>query len=309
MNRSWTTTTRTHAWVLAVLLGLSAPALAASGAATDDASLDAMIAEGQAARVVELMASDADTRATERTHYWQARGELAQIEEASVFRKIGLARSARDHLLAALEIDPDSVRVRETLAGYYIQAPAMAGGSLEAAAEQADRLEALDPAASYRVRARMAQAEDDQEAAVSWRRKALAASEWTWEAQYALVITAVHYQLASAPEVLEEASVRVRDSSETPEMQIALLDYQRGKYAAVTGTGLEEGSAALERYLAYEPEEGQPQRVWAEFRLAQVERQLGQERAAQARLVGLESQDIPEDLGYALRDERRWHYD
>lgn len=291
--------------IMTLALGLACPVLAT----VDGEALQALIDDGAADQVVDRM----EDRLEEETpsadiHYWLAQGQLAQIDRASIFRKMGLAGSARENLETALALDASHVPARVSLGQFFLQAPAIAGGSKEKALAEAESLMALNPAAAYRLRSDIAESEDDHEASVAYARKALAAGEWDWDAQYALVVQGVHYQVADAETMLDEAERNVRDHENDTSEHLPLLDYQRGKYAAVSGKALASGRAALNHYLAHEPGPDAPQLIWAEFRLAQVERQLGQNTAADARLAKLEAREVPENLGFALQDERRWHY-
>ena len=275
----------------------------------DPAALRSLIDDGQGSVVVSQMETRLKSHpASAEVHYWLAEGKLAQIDAASSFRKLSLARAAKKHLLATLELAPNHVDAHRSLGQYYLQAPAIAGGSNKKAKLQSDALMELDKAAALRLKADIAQEEDDPQSAIAFNRQALSAGTWDWDAQYALVIEAVHYQVESAAGVLEEAERNVRQHANQDDRALRLIDYQRGKHAAVSGQILSAGQASLTRYLAYQPLPEDPSLDWAEFRLAQVERQSGQTSAAKRRLARLEATDVTEDLGFALQDERRWHY-
>lgn len=293
--------------IIAVTLSVS---VARADAEPDYAAMEAMIADGQAkalAKTLEQRIDDAQQPAA-LDYYWLARAELARIDEVAAFRKPFMATSARENLENAVALDPNLAAAREALARYYLEAPAIAGGSMEGAKEQAGWLLELDPPAGYRVNGAIAASEENHEAAVDWYRKALAAQEWTWERQYDVVVRAVNWQTDNTPATLAEAQANVQAHASEPETLLPLIDYQSGKYAATSGNNLEPGQAALQRYLETTPGEEEPGLEWAQFRLAQVERWLGQSEAAQARLAQLEAQEYPEALAFALKDERRWHY-
>jgi len=279
----------------------------------DYAAMETMIADGQAkqlARSLEQRIDDAQQPAA-LDYYWLARTELARIDEVAVFRKPFMATSARDNLETAVALDPDLALAREALARYYLEAPAIAGGSMEGAKQQAERLVELNPPAGYRVNGAIAASEENYAAAVDWYRKALAvqdSSDWTWASQYDVVVRAVNWQTDNAPATLTDARANVLVHASEPATLLPLIDYQNGKYAATSGKDLEAGRDALQRYLQTTPGEEDPGLEWAQFRLAQIERWLGLNEEAQARLAELEAQEYSEDLAFALKDERRWHY-
>lgn len=294
---------------LTLILTVSLAVSSAWGdSAIDTAELEAMIADGQAKPLAEQMEARLKEGDDPLAYYWLGRAELALIDDASAFRKLGLARSAKNNLEEAVAMDPDFVPARVSLARYYLEAPAIAGGSEEAAQEQADKLMDLDAASAYGIKATLAALQGEYDESINWERKALAADEWGWDEQYMLIISAVHRQVDSATEILNEAVENVQRHADDPDALLPLIAYQRGKLAAVTGTYLESGQTALEQYLLHTPPEGEPGLDWAQFRLSQVERQLGLSEEAIASLEDLESREVSEDLSFALRDERRWHY-
>lgn len=294
---------------LTLMLWLNGP-MAQAASPADIGEQEAMIAGGQASQLAKTMTERLKhDQQDPQAYYWLARAELAQIDSASVFRKMSLARSGKNHLEKAIELDPQLIAAREALASYYLEAPAIAGGSEAAARQQAEALMELDPASGYRVKSAIAASEEDYNAAVDLLRQALAADTWSWQRQYEIVTLAVHRQTDQLPALLDEAQTHVQAQADEPGMFLPLLDYQRGKFAATTGRELEAGHAALSRYLQHTPREGEPGLQWAEFRLAQVERQMGLLTEAQTRLQQLESAELPEDLAFALNDERRWNFE
>lgn len=291
---------------LALLFTVSS---AQGSSAEESAQMEALIANGQAQELAETLEERLQAQGeSAMLLYWMGRAELSMIDEASAFRKLGLARSAKKNLEKAVALDPELVPARVSLGRYYLEAPAIAGGSEVKAKQQAERLITLDPPSGYRLEASIAQEQEQYEEAVDWFSQALAAQTWEWDPQYRLVVLAVHHQVASAEAVLNQAVENVRSYATNPDELLPLISYQRGKLAAVSGDFLEPGQAALEQYLQYEPAEDEPGLDWAEFRLSQVERHLGLTTEALARLESLENQEIPQDLSFAIRDERRWHY-
>lgn len=299
-------------FILVLVAALSCSTARANGA-PDYAGMEAMIADGQARQLAKTLEQwiDETQEPAALDYYWLARTELARIEEVAVFRKPFMAKSARENLETAVALDPELALAREALARYYLEAPAIAGGSMEGAKQQAARLVELNPPAGYRVNAAIAASEEDYEAAVDWYRKALAAQDsqdWTWASQYDVIVSAVNWQTDNAPAALTEAQANVQAHAGEPATLLPLVDYQHGKYAAISGKDLEAGRSALQRYLQTTPGEEEPGLEWAQFRLAQVERWLGLNEEARARLAQLEAQEYSEDLAFALKDERRWFY-
>jgi tetratricopeptide (TPR) repeat protein len=79
-----------------------------------------------------------------------------------------------DELRKAVALDPLSVRARAGLCLYYILSPALAGGSLRRAREQALAAQQVDRSVGAFLLGRVVEAEGDDEAAERWWREAVA---------------------------------------------------------------------------------------------------------------------------------------
>ena len=75
--------------------------------------------------------------------------KLAQLygidaRDASIFRVISVASSMKEQLLKTLELDPNHLEARIYLANFYLQAPGIAGGDLEQAKIEAEKIIKFD---------------------------------------------------------------------------------------------------------------------------------------------------------------------
>ena len=77
-------------------------------------------------------------------HYWFARISAQQAANASIFSAPGYASDAKEHFIKAVELDPNNTDAIQGLMGFYSQAPAIVGGSMEKAHELANKLTELD---------------------------------------------------------------------------------------------------------------------------------------------------------------------
>ena len=68
----------------------------------------------------------------------------AYIDEQPFYKKLGLAQEIHQHLLVALANDPRSVAVHDGLMKFYIEAPAVIGGGVDKAQQEAEQIAALD---------------------------------------------------------------------------------------------------------------------------------------------------------------------
>jgi tetratricopeptide (TPR) repeat protein len=76
--------------------------------------------------------------------------------QAGMFTKVSLARRFRAEVDLALELDPNNLDATSDLLEYYLQAPAIVGGSVKKAADIADRMVRINPARGYLLRLEIA---------------------------------------------------------------------------------------------------------------------------------------------------------
>lgn len=110
-------------------------------------------------KAVELAPNNAEY------HFALGRSYGAQAQEASIFSKGRLAGKSKDQFLSAVELQPNEVRYRMGLMGYYLRAPGIVGGSVEKAKKEADAIVQLDPYEGHIAHAQIAVYEKDLERA------------------------------------------------------------------------------------------------------------------------------------------------
>jgi tetratricopeptide (TPR) repeat protein len=93
-------------------------------------------------------------------HLWLGRayGQKA-AEIGNPLTAASLARKAKNEFERAVELNPRNISARSDLSEYYVEAPAIMGGGLTKARNQASELQGLDPAAADWVRAIAAEKE------------------------------------------------------------------------------------------------------------------------------------------------------
>ena len=91
-----------------------------------------------------------------QAHYWLGNAYGYQIGRVGTLSQGFMAPKLRDAFERAIALDPDLHDARSSLMEYYLQAPAIAGGSVEKARAQAAELERRDPPRGHYARARLA---------------------------------------------------------------------------------------------------------------------------------------------------------
>jgi tetratricopeptide (TPR) repeat protein len=135
----------------------------------------------------ELSAWDAGIPACEKAvtlepsnaiyHLWLARIYGEKADHAGFLSAAGLAKRVRTEFERTVELDPDNAEARTDLAEFYLEAPGIVGGGKDKAAQQADKIERLNPAMAHWVRARIAEKNKELAAAEREYRAAIEASQ------------------------------------------------------------------------------------------------------------------------------------
>jgi tetratricopeptide (TPR) repeat protein len=90
---------------------------------------------------------------------WLGREYGRKAAEANPLTAAGLARKAKNEFERAVQLDPANLPARLDLAQYYTEAPAIMGGGLDKARDQAAQIQKYDPAMAHLVLARVADRE------------------------------------------------------------------------------------------------------------------------------------------------------
>src|SRR5262245_10053435 len=86
-------------------------------------------------------------------HWTLAQILLKQVQQASVFKQMGLSKRFRQESDAAMALDPQHVASRRGSIGYYVNAPGIAGGDTKKADALVEEVGRIDRAAGYLARA------------------------------------------------------------------------------------------------------------------------------------------------------------
>lgn len=230
-----------------------------------------------AEQAVELAPNDAQAQ------LWLGNSLGMRISQVNMLRQIAMAPDLRDAFEAAVRLDPSLLDARTALIQFYLQAPeAMGGGKAKAAAQVAEI------AKRHPVRGHLAQAGLDRFAKddAAYRRSidaAVAAAPRLPAADVEVRAMVVGHLVAQ--ERYADARTFITAWSQAFPAQAA-PQYQLGRLSAVSGESLDEGAAALKRYLdgALTRSENDPRDGFAWWRLGQVQAKQGDTAAARTSL-------------------------
>lgn len=143
---------RCTAPLLLLCCTLFAPLLPAQEAEVREALRNGKIDE--AVRLAEAWTEAAPQNSKAWSAYGNAYGRKAT--SVSMFRAMGMAGDIREAFQKAVELDPSNMDAQFGLMGYYLAAPAIAGGGIDKARDQARAIARVDAAQGERALAQIA---------------------------------------------------------------------------------------------------------------------------------------------------------
>lgn len=107
-------------------------------------------------------------------HLWLGREYGRKAGDSNPLAAAGLARKAKNEFERAVQLDPANVPARVDLAQYYTEAPAVMGGGLDKAWDQAAHVEKYDAGMAHLILARVAEKQKQYGNAETQYRQAIA---------------------------------------------------------------------------------------------------------------------------------------
>ena len=232
-----------------------------------------------------------------------------KVDQASGMGKLGPAKKFKAALEKAVELDPGLLPARQALMSYLLQAPGLAGGSVEKGKIQAVEIAKLDEKAGYRARASVFQAEKKWDQAEAEWKSLLALEPNNFDVAASLsafyqsredltkaeatlqTYLDAHPQDAVVHLSLGQLLVTVNRLDRAGEVFRAGLAlggdvrnfyYQLGKLAAVSGKDPEAGLDHLKKYLEAPAPSGRPTHADAWWRIGNVYEKMGRNEDAAA---------------------------
>lgn len=234
------------------------------------------LSQGRTEDAVDLAEDLADIAPDDATaQLWLGNAYGNRIGQVGMLSQAMMAPKLRDAFKRAVELDPDQHEARVTLVEYYLQAPAIAGGSVDEAKKQSAELARRDPPRGHYTRGRIALHEKNQAEAATAFAAAHAGRPENKTYRTAAGVAFQETKQWDRAFDLFEAWVK-----EDP--QAAGAWYQLGRTAALSGQRLDRGAVALEQYLRLPHAPNQPEPKHALYRLGQVQAQAGDRAAARA---------------------------
>ena len=176
-------------------------------------------------------------------YVWRGRTYVQEIQTTTFLRKGAVAGRARSMFEKAVEVDPLNFEAREARTEYLMQAPGIAGGSIDKARAEAHVAKRASPIRGAVLVGRVEEKAGNTAAAEAEYRALVTSfpdSSGGWEA------LTVFYQSQSR----WDDAFRIIDERLRANPNDYGMLYQLGRAASLSGQRLEAGEEALRRYLA-----------------------------------------------------------
>lgn len=196
---------------------------------------------------------------------------MGRQASGSIFSALSYAEKSVNSFTKAVALEPDSIKYRKGLMQFHTSAPSIAGGDLEIAKTQVQKIKQLDLKAGLEAEINYELSQDNEALAESLLKQA----KQTYKDIPDFFYLAGMYQqrkenYQAAFEELSTASSRVAETEESVLASYNAL-YHFGKTALLSETNIDAGIKALQKFIDNAPDlDGLPPKPWAEFRLANL---------------------------------------
>jgi tetratricopeptide (TPR) repeat protein len=206
---------------------------------------------------------------------WLGNAYGQRIGQVGMFGKLSMAPKLRDAFERAVALDGDLLEARFALVEFYMMAPGAIGGGVDKARAQAAQIGKRDAAQGELAQASIALHEEHPDEAARHYAAALAAKPDDRKVRLAV---AVGYQQMER----WDDAFRVLRAWTAETSAPAIAWYQFGRAAALSGRSLDEGAAALEKFLSMPRVADDPEPKNALYRLGQIQARAGRKPQARA---------------------------
>lgn len=211
-------------------------------------------------------------------YFWLGNAYGSRIGEVGMFSKMSMAPKLRDAFEKTVALDPNNLDAREVLLQFYLQAPSMIGGGKDKASVQVAEIAKRDVARGHLARAQVLISEKNTAGALKAYEAAYAAKPGDKNIRLAV---GIGYQMA---ERWNDAFRHFRTWTAQDE-KAGPAWYQIGRTSALSGLQLNEGIAALQKYIGMPHAANEPQNKNAYHRLGQLYAKAGKKTEAKAALL------------------------
>jgi hypothetical protein len=203
--------------------------------------------------------------------YYVRGAVMGRQASGSIFSALSYAGKSVDSFTKAVELEPDSIKYRKGLLQFHTSAPSIAGGDLDIAKIQVEKIKQLDIKAGLEAEINYEFSQDNDALADILLQQA----KLTYKDIPDFFFQSGMYQQRKEnyQAAFEELSMAVSKVAETEESVLAKYNamYQLGKTSVLGENNIVAGINALQMFLDEAPDvDGLSPKPWAEFRLANL---------------------------------------
>ena len=237
-----------------------------------------LLAEGDVEESIDsLLRATEESPDTAPFRRWLGEAFLAKIDSVNLFKKRGVAKQALAELQEASRLEPGDFGTRETLVGYYLNAPGIVGGGDDKAIAEAREFGRLDAGGGHRLMAQIKLHHEDFDAAIEEYRAAARSRPDDARLRFGLGMSLQGLKLYTEAFSAFEKAIELDPSYMNPY-------YQLGRTAIFSQTNLERATESMQTYLDRDVQPGSPAPEHAHWRLGMIYALRGDDAAARREL-------------------------
>ncbi|MEQ8909630.1 MAG: tetratricopeptide repeat protein [Vicingaceae bacterium] len=226
-------------------------------------------------KAIETLEScvDLDSKSVECL-YWLGASNIEALQADENFFKKGIyAFDALSSLQEAIELKPDHLKARTRFVNYYINAPLIAGGSINKAKEQAKAVMNYDSNLGNQLIASIYLKNEEYDQAEAIYLRTINENRATEKVYY--LLSEICRERNDYPKAFQYL-----DSSLKHYPDYKMAHYQYAKLAVLTNQNIEQGIKHIKTYLIDDQDESLPGKHWAFLRLGQLLQTKEEQKAA-----------------------------
>jgi tetratricopeptide (TPR) repeat protein len=196
---------------------------------------------------------------------------MGRQASGSIFSALSYAEKSVNSFTQAVELQPDSIKYRKGLMQFHTGAPSIAGGDLEIAKVQIEKIRLLDPKAGLEAEINYELSQDNDTLAEALLQQAK--QIYKDIPDFFLQAGMLQQQQKNYQAAFEELTIAISKNPETEQSVIARYNalYQLGRTSVLGENNIDAGIKALHEFIGKAPDlDGLAPKPWAEFRLANL---------------------------------------
>ncbi|AGH46348.1 tetratricopeptide repeat protein [Paraglaciecola psychrophila] len=196
---------------------------------------------------------------------------MGRQASGSIFSALSYAEKSVNSFTKAVELQPDSIKYRKGSMQFHTSAPSIAGGDLDIAKVQIEKLRQLDPKAGLEAEINYELSQDNDALADTLLQQAK--QTYNDIPDFFFQAGMLQQRKENYRAAFEEFTRAISKNADTKESVVAKYNalYQLGRTSVLDETNIDAGIMALKQYLSEAPDlDGLSPKPWAEFRLANL---------------------------------------